>query len=94
MERRSEGDLDVPHIFLLHGFGGSLDQFTETARSLSRDGRFVVHAMDSLGFGHSEKPPLSYNQYLWRDQFVHFVETTLVEIAVSAGLGNHISRYS
>jgi pimeloyl-ACP methyl ester carboxylesterase len=29
---------------------------------------------DSLGFGYSEKPPLSYNQYLWRDQAADFVE--------------------
>jgi pimeloyl-ACP methyl ester carboxylesterase len=29
---------------------------------------FDVLALDSIGFGYSEKPPLSYNQYIWRDQ--------------------------
>jgi pimeloyl-ACP methyl ester carboxylesterase len=46
------------------GFGGSLDQFTGFASELSEG--FTVISFDSLGFGYSEKPPLSYNQYLWR----------------------------
>eukprot|EP01041_Mallomonas_annulata_P001216 gene1216-2367_t len=60
-----------PVLVLVHGFGGSLDQFTALASQLSAS--FDVFALDSLGFGQSEKPPLSYNQYLWRDQVVDFV---------------------
>ena len=41
-----------------------MDQFTAFAEELSTD--FTVLSFDSLGFGYSEKPPLSYNQYLWR----------------------------
>lgn len=70
-----------PLAVLIHGFGGSLDQFTTLARELvasttsidsrdttSTDDSMDVLALDSLGFGRSEKPPLSYNQYLWTDQ--------------------------
>lgn len=65
-------DKKKPKAFLVHGFGGSIDQFTGLAKELSDD--FDVYALDSLGFGHSEKPPLSYNQYLWRDQVVDYIK--------------------
>ena len=64
-----------PKALLVHGFGGSIDQFTGLAESLSSD--FDVYALDSLGFGQSEKPPLSYNQYLWRDQVVDYAKRIL-----------------
>lgn len=41
-----------------------MEQFTSFAVELSRI--YTVISFDSLGFGYSEKPPLSYNQYLWR----------------------------
>jgi pimeloyl-ACP methyl ester carboxylesterase len=59
-------------LLLLHGFGGSIDQHTALAEQLCD--HFEVHAIDSLGFGGSEKPPLSYNQYLWSDQAVEYLE--------------------
>jgi pimeloyl-ACP methyl ester carboxylesterase len=52
----------------IHGFGGSLDQFSDLGQKLTSSGIFDVLAVDSIGFGYSEKPPLSYNQYLWTDQ--------------------------
>ena len=55
----------ITHVMI--GFGGSLDQFTSFAKSLSEE--FTVISFDSLGFGYSEKPPLSYNQYLWRYRY-------------------------
>lgn len=61
------------HVFvLLHGFGGSVDQFTGLGRELAQRG-YPSIALDSLGFGLCEKPPLSFNQYLWRDQVTEFV---------------------
>ena len=89
--------------------------------------KFDVHALDSLGFGHSEKvdlfvtfwksvgtsnirnpcpsldlqPPLSYNQYLWRDQVCAFVERILSSSATSSSpsppfilVGNSIGGFT
>ena len=69
-------DADIKTIFIcLHGFGGSLDQFTSLAEELcKRDETSMVAALDLLGFGQSEKPPISYDQYLWRDQVVDFIK--------------------
>lgn len=66
-----------PMMFLIHGFGGSLDQYQGLASQLVKD--YDVYALDSLGFGHCEKPPLSYNQYLWRDQIVDFIQSKCAE---------------
>lgn len=49
-----------PMLVLIHGFGGSLEQYTGLAKILSE--HFDIYAIDSLGFGQSEKPPVSYNQ--------------------------------
>jgi len=72
MDDESSSSIEKPLIFLIHGFGGSLNQMTSLAQNLAED--FDVAAIDMLGFGHTEKPPLSYNQYFWRDQIVAYVK--------------------
>ena len=32
-----------------------------------------IYSIDLVGFGHSEKPDLSYTQYVWESQIVDFV---------------------
>lgn len=66
-----------PILLLIHGFGGSINQYTGLARQLCDN--FDVYALDSLGFGQTEKPPLSYNQYLWRDQLLEYLERVVHE---------------
>ena len=66
-----------PILLLIHGFGGSINQYTGLARQLCDT--FDVYALDSLGFGQTEKPPLSYNQYLWRDQLLEYLERVVHE---------------
>lgn len=61
-----------PVLLLLHGFGGSIAQYSALAGALTA--HFEVHAIDSLGFGQSAKPPISYNQYLWRDQALEYLQ--------------------
>jgi len=57
---------------LLHGFGGSVDQYAALAQALAARGHSAF-AVDSLGFGSAEKAPLSYNQYMWRDHALDFI---------------------
>ena len=49
-----------------------MDQMAGLSRELSQGG-FEVLGIDLVGFGRSEKPPLSYNQYYWRDQVIQAV---------------------
>ena len=65
-------------LVLLHGFGGSIDQYSGLARELSAQGH-VVYGLDSQGFGNSEKPPLSFNQYTWRDHALEFIDQHVLE---------------
>lgn len=60
-----------PNIVFVHGFGGSIQQNMDICANLSDE--FNCFAIDMLGFGFSEKPPLSYNQYVWRDQVNSFL---------------------
>lgn len=57
---------------LLHGFGGSVDQYAALGKALAARGHSAF-AVDSLGFGSAEKAPLSYNQYMWRDHALDFI---------------------
>ena len=56
-------------IVLVHGFGASGSQWEKAIKELRKcisAGRNVqALAPDLLGFGQSEKPALSYSQYLW-----------------------------
>jgi pimeloyl-ACP methyl ester carboxylesterase len=67
---------------------------TTFAAELSRE--FTVISFDSLGFGYSEKPPLSYNQYLWRDQVVDFIRKECTERGVNKVtlMGNSIGGFT
>ena len=53
-------------ILLVHGFGASGAQWNKAMQALSTEGVFRQGlALDLLGFGHSEKPAVSYTAYLW-----------------------------
>jgi len=76
-----KGDGDVPTLLLVHGFGASSDQWSKCFEALSGLARkdpatfgkgFRIFALDLLGFGHSEKPSVTYTQYLWQDQVRDF----------------------
>ena len=70
-----------PAILLVHGFAASAEQWERLVYSMrqqrmqSNDGKDTtppIYAVDLLGFGHSEKPGLSYTQYLWESQLIDF----------------------
>lgn len=66
-------------LICIHGFGGSGDQFQDLAFSLQSLGiaeKINIQGIceDSIGFGRSAKPLLSYDQYLWRDQALNVID--------------------
>lgn len=71
-------------VLLVHGFGASGSQWTKTMRALSdvldEDSSTTEGlAPDLLGFGHSEKPPITYAGYTWEAYIGDFIK----EIAVT-----------
>ena len=70
-----------PAILLVHGFAASGEQWERLVHSIrqqkiqannGKDTTPPMYAVDLLGFGHSEKPSLSYTQYLWESQLIDF----------------------
>eukprot|EP00587_Corethron_hystrix_P001888 CAMPEP_0113306580 /NCGR_PEP_ID=MMETSP0010_2-20120614/5773_1 /TAXON_ID=216773 ORGANISM="Corethron hystrix, Strain 308" /NCGR_SAMPLE_ID=MMETSP0010_2 /ASSEMBLY_ACC=CAM_ASM_000155 /LENGTH=774 /DNA_ID=CAMNT_0000161273 /DNA_START=426 /DNA_END=2750 /DNA_ORIENTATION=+ /assembly_acc=CAM_ASM_000155 len=69
-----------PAMLLVHGFAASAEQWERLVHSLRKQGvdsagkdkTPPIFAVDLLGFGHSEKPGLSYTQYLWESQIIDF----------------------
>jgi len=69
-------------IVFVHGFGASGSQWSKAIKSLSKglpleligNDKYEVVAPDLLGFGESEKPQLSFTQYLWESYVSSFVK--------------------
>ncbi len=51
-------------LVLVHGFGASIGHWRKNIPVLAAAG-YKVHAVDLLGFGASDKPPLEYTLELW-----------------------------
>ena len=62
----------------MHGFAASCEQWERLAFALRQQAPPEelppVWAVDMLGFGHTEKPGLSYTQHLWEAQVAGFVQ--------------------
>jgi pimeloyl-ACP methyl ester carboxylesterase len=77
-----DGDAKKEGIVFVHGFGASGSQWSKAIKSLSKylpkeligNETYEVVAPDLLGFGESEKPQLSYTQYLWESYVSSFVK--------------------
>lgn len=84
-------------FILLHGFGGSVDQYTALGQALAKRGH-TSFAVDSLGFGSAEKAPLSFNQYTWRDHALEHIEQLTIGDGAARGkkivlVGNSIGGF-
>eukprot|EP00968_Pinguiococcus_pyrenoidosus_P027041 scaffold7350_cov233-Pinguiococcus_pyrenoidosus.AAC.6 len=67
-EEAAEGGM--PTLIFVHGFGASSDQWRHQLEFFRKTHR--VLAIDLPGFGQSEKPCISYNQYTWRNSVMDF----------------------
>lgn len=58
-------------LLLIHGFGASIGHWRKNIPVLAEKG-YRVFALDLLGFGGSDKPPLDYTVELWEQQIKDF----------------------
>ncbi|GAX27065.1 hypothetical protein FisN_9Lh389 [Fistulifera solaris] len=85
-------------LLWVHGFGASGVQWKGTVEALQKQypQQHTAHTAfcpDLLGFGHSEKPALSYTGYLWESQMLAFVKEIMQHDTYTVG-GNSIGGYT
>ncbi|KAK9907565.1 hypothetical protein WJX75_006039 [Coccomyxa subellipsoidea] len=80
-----------PPVVLIHGFGASIGHFRKNIPALAE--HYKVYAIDLLGFGASDKPPLTYSTELWRDQLLDFLRdfTDAPAVLIGNSIGSLIS---
>eukprot|EP00931_Biecheleriopsis_adriatica_P078422 TRINITY_DN51882_c0_g1_i1.p1 TRINITY_DN51882_c0_g1~~TRINITY_DN51882_c0_g1_i1.p1 ORF type:complete len:767 (-),score=126.71 TRINITY_DN51882_c0_g1_i1:188-2488(-) len=85
----------LPPVLAVHGFAASCSQFAPLAQVLGSpsdtSSPVRLYALDMLGFGHAEKPPLSITQYVWEQCVKDFLLSVVGEPAVI--MGNSIGGY-
>ena len=70
-------------LILLHGFGASIGHWRHNLAVLGE--HHTVYALDLLGFGASEKAPVSYKVDLWVEQVYDFWRTFIQQPVVLVG---------
>ena len=70
-------------LILLHGFGTSIGHWRQNLAVLGE--HHTVYALDMLGFGASEKAPVSYKVELWVEQVYDFWRTFIGHPVVLVG---------
>ncbi len=73
-----------PVLILVHGFGAAIGHWRKNIPVLAAAG-YRVLALDLLGFGHSEKPPLDYSLDLWQALLADFWAEKVQQPAVFIG---------
>ncbi|HIK27637.1 MAG: alpha/beta fold hydrolase [Oscillatoriaceae bacterium SKW80] len=71
-------------IVLIHGFGASIGHWRQNIPVLAAGG-YRVFALDLLGFGASDKPPLNYTLELWEELLTDFWAEHIQEPAIFVG---------
>ena len=71
-------------LVLVHGFGASIGHWRKNIPVLAAAG-YQVFALDLLGFGGSDKPPLDYTLELWEQLLKDFLAAHIQEPAVLIG---------
>ncbi len=71
-------------LLLIHGFGASIGHWRKNIPALAKAG-YQVFALDLLGFGASDKPPLDYDLELWQQQLRDFWAENIARPTVLVG---------
>lgn len=75
-------------LVLIHGFGASLGHWRKNIPVLAAAG-YRVYALDLLGFGDSDQPPLDYSLDLWqallKDFWSTLIQTPVIFVGNSIG---------
>ncbi len=71
-------------MILLHGFGASIGHWSKNIDVFAAAG-YRVYAVDLLGFGASEKPPIRYEMELWQSLIYDFWQDLIQQPAVIIG---------
>ncbi|MDX2216958.1 MAG: alpha/beta fold hydrolase [Oculatellaceae cyanobacterium bins.114] len=71
-------------LILIHGFGAAIGHWRQNIPALAAAG-YQVFAIDLLGFGGSDKPPLDYSVDLWQELLRDFCEDHVEEPAIFVG---------
>jgi pimeloyl-ACP methyl ester carboxylesterase len=74
-------------LMLVHGFGASIGHWRNNIPVWATAG-YQVFAIDLLGFGASDKPPLAYSLELWESMLLDFWQTHIQ--APTIWIGNSI----
>ncbi|PSB32699.1 alpha/beta fold hydrolase [Chlorogloea sp. CCALA 695] len=71
-------------LVLIHGFGASIGHWRKNIPVLAAAG-YQVFAIDLLGFGSSDKPPLNYTMEVWEELVKDFWTAHIQQQAVFVG---------
>ncbi len=71
-------------LVLIHGFGASIGHWRKNIPVLAAAG-YRVFAIDLLGFGSSDKPPLNYTMEVWEELVKDFWTAHIQQRAVFVG---------
>lgn len=71
-------------LLLIHGFGASLGHWRKNIPVLAAAG-YRVYALDLLGFGDSDQPPLDYSLELWQQLLYDFWQEHIHQPTVVVG---------
>ena len=81
--RPSQPNQKKTPLILLHGFGTSIGHWRHNLTVLGE--HHTVYALDLLGFGASQKAPVTYNIDLWVEQVYDFWRTFIRQPVVLVG---------
>lgn len=81
---KSEGARNgIPPVLLIHGFGASSFHFGKSVHILKK--KYHVFAIDLVGFGRSDKPPMQYTSAVWEALVWDFVRSVIGQRVYVAG---------